>query len=103
MAEPELVDLLITKIRELEENMLKDILRKLLKREPVLEDAKDLTKFYQEGEISWYWLVYKNMKLGLMRMDQCYLTKVYSWTFEPVNGGDFLEKAISEDGAKVTF
>lgn len=50
--------------RTLEENLIKEILRQSLGREPVLEDVKNLHKHQQESKSKKYYLTYKNLKLG---------------------------------------
>ena len=49
---------------EAEDSVIKEVLRKTLKRELTLEDAKDFHRFQQEGEFNKYHLAYKNIKLG---------------------------------------
>ncbi len=55
---------IIRKFKETEENVIKEVLRKILEREPTLEDAKDVQTFHFQGEFDKYYLAYKNQKLG---------------------------------------
>ena len=46
------------------EKVLKDVLRQLLKREPVLEDAKRLTRYTYQGVFEYYDLAFDGVKVG---------------------------------------
>lgn len=91
------------KMMEAEENVIKDVLRNLLKREPTLEDAKDLHRFQQEGEFDKYYLAYKNLKLGTVYRNYNIEGGKMGVEFVPFETNDFLEQATNEDGTKVTF
>lgn len=91
------------KMMEVEENVLKDVLRNLLKREPTLEDAKDLHRYQQEGEFDKYFLAYKNLKLGTVYRNYNIEGGKMGVEFVPFETKDFLEPATNEDGTKVTF
>lgn len=88
---------------EAEENVIKEVLRQILKREPTLEDAKDLHKFQQEGEFDKYYLAYKNMKLGTVYRNTNIEGGKMGVEFVPFEMKEFLEPATNSDGTKVTF
>jgi len=88
---------------EAEENVIKEVLRQILKREPTLEDAKDLHRFQQEGEFYKYYLAYKNMKLGTVYRNTNIEGGKMGFEFVPFEMKDFLEPATNSDGTKVTF
>ncbi|HND46691.1 MAG TPA: hypothetical protein PLC61_09895 [Chitinophagales bacterium] len=99
----ELYNLISKKMAEAEENVIKDVLRQLLKREPTLEDAKDLHKFQKEGEFDKYHLAYKNLKLGTVYRNINIEGGKMGVEFVPFEMKDFLEPATTKDGLKVTF
>ncbi|MFI0427758.1 MAG: hypothetical protein ACH34V_12475 [Flavobacterium sp.] len=86
-----------------EENVIKEVLRQILKREPTLEDAKDLHKFQQEGEFDKYYLAYKNLKLGTVYRNTNIECGKMGVEFVPFEMKDFLEPATNSDGTNVTF
>jgi Na+-translocating ferredoxin:NAD+ oxidoreductase RnfG subunit len=86
-----------------EENVIKEVLRQLLKREPTLEDAKDLHKFQLEGEFDKYYLAYKNLKLGTVYRNTNIEGGKMGVEFVPFEMKDFLEPATNSDVTKVTF
>jgi len=86
-----------------EENVIKEILRQILKREPTLDDAKDLQQFQQEGEFDKYYLAYKNLKLGTVYRNTNIEGGKMGVEFVPFEMNDFLEPATNSDGTKVTF
>lgn len=88
---------------EAEENVIKEVLRQILKREPTLEDAKDLERFQQEGEFDKYYLAYKNLKLGKVYRNYNIEGGKMGVKFVPFEMKDFLEPATNLDGTKVTF
>jgi hypothetical protein len=88
---------------EAEENVIKEVLQQILKREPTLEDAKDLCKFQQEGEFDKYYLAYKNLKLGTVFRNTNIEGGKMGVEFVPFEMKDFLEPATNSDGTKVTF
>jgi Na+-translocating ferredoxin:NAD+ oxidoreductase RnfG subunit len=88
---------------EAEENVIKEVLRQILKREPTLEDAKDLHKFQKEGEFDKYYLAYKNLKLGTVYRNMNTEGGKMGVEFVPFEMKDFLEPATNSDGTKVTF
>jgi len=102
-AMPDIMAEITRKMMEAEENVIKDVLRNLLKREPTLEDAKDLHRFQQEGEFDKYYLAYKNLKLGTIYRNYNIEGGKMGVEFVPFETKDFLEQATNEDGTKVTF
>lgn len=88
---------------DLEENVIKDVLRQILKREPTLEDAKDLHRFQKEGEFDRYYLAYKNLKLGTVYRNTNIEGGKMGVEFVPFEMKDFLVPATNSDGTKVTF
>ena len=86
-----------------EDNVIKEILRQILKREPTLEDAKDLQRFQEEGEFDKYYLVYKNLKLGTVYRNTNIESGKMEVEFVPFEMKDFLEPATNSDGTKVSF
>lgn len=88
---------------EAEENVIKEVLRQILKREPTLEDAKDLQRFQQEGEFDKYYLAYKNLKLGTVYRNTNIEGGKIGVEFVPFEMKDFLEPATNSGGTKVTF
>lgn len=88
---------------EAEDNVIKEVLRQILKREPTLEDAKDLCKFQQEGEFDKYVLAYKNRKLGTVYINSNFEGGKMGIKFVPFGMNDFLEPATNLDGTKVMF
>lgn len=63
---PDIMAYIANKMAEAEENCIKEVLMQMLKREPTLEDLKDLHKLQKEGKFDKYCLVYKNFKLGMV-------------------------------------
>ena len=94
---------IINNFADVEENVLKEVLRQILKREPTLEDAKDLHRFQKEGEFDKYYLAYKNMKLGTVYRNTNIEGGKIGVEFVPFEMKDFLEPATNSDGTKVTF
>lgn len=88
---------------EAEENVIKEVLRQILKREPTLEDAKELHRFQMEGEFDKYYLAYKNLKLGTVYRNTNIEGGKMGVEFVPFEMKDFLELATNSDGTKVTF
>ena len=88
---------------ELEENVIKEVLRQILKREPIPKDAKDLHKFQNLGEFDKYYLAYKNLKLGTVYRNTNGEGGKIGVEFVPFEIADFLEPATNSDGTKVTF
>lgn len=88
---------------EAEENVIKEVLRQILKREPTLEDAKDLHRFQKEGEFDKCYLAYKNLKLGTVYRNTNIEGGKMGVEFVPFEMKDFLEPATNPDGTKVTF
>jgi hypothetical protein len=86
-----------------ERKVIKEVLRQIIKREPTLEDAKDLHKFKQEGEFNKYYLAYKNLKLGTVYRNINIEEGKMGVDFVPFEMKDFLEPATNLDGTKVTF
>ena len=68
---------IVSKYREAEEKLLKDILRTYLEREPTDEDAKLITKYAEAGNFDYYFLAIEGMKVGKVTI------KHYS-PFDPV-------------------
>jgi hypothetical protein len=83
---------------EAEENVIKDVLRRILKREPTLEDAKHLHTFWQEGEFDKYYLSYKNLKLGTVYRNTNIEGGKMKIEFVPFKMKEFLEPATNSDG-----
>jgi hypothetical protein len=54
----------IKQVQKNEETVLLQVLEQILGRPAVLEDAKDLTKFYYIGEPLDYDLAYRGVKIG---------------------------------------
>lgn len=88
---------------EAEENVIKEVLRQILEREPTLEDAKDLCKFQQVGDFDKYYLAYKNLKLGTVYRYVDIGGGEMGVKFVPFEMKDFLEPATNSYGTKVTF
>jgi len=86
-----------------EENVIKEVLRQILNREPTLEDAKDLHRFQKEGEFDKSYLAYKNLKLGTVYRNTNIEGGKMGVHFVPFEMNDFLEPATNLDGTKVTF
>lgn len=55
-------------VNRAEEEILKKILREILQREPTIEDAKDCTLFFSEGNLSDFDIAYKGVKMGSISM-----------------------------------
>lgn len=93
-----IVNEVITKMLAAEEKVVKDVLRSLLKREPTIEDAKDLHMLKMEGIEDSYDLAFKKLKLGRITrnfsLDKDYKMGV---TFTPFSDKDFLEPAIQNN------
>lgn len=98
---PDMMAQITKQMMEAEENVLKDVLRNLLKREPTLEDAKDLHRYQQEGEFDKYFLAYKNLKLGTVYRNYNIEGGKMGVEFVPFETKDFLE--LAEINGKVTF
>jgi hypothetical protein len=56
-------DTLLANLNEMQDNLLKDVLRQLLDREPTIDDAKNVTIFRYYGQLD-YDLAYKGSKIG---------------------------------------
>lgn len=98
---PDMMVQITKQMMEAEENVIKDVLRQLLKREPTLEDAKDLHRFQKEGEFDKYYLAYKNLKLGTVYRNTNIEGGKMVVEFVPFETKDFLE--LAEINGKVTF
>lgn len=98
-----IISALTDMIAKAEENVIKEVLRQILKREPTLEDAKDLHRFQKEGEFDKYYLAYKNLKLGTVYFNMNIEGGKMGVEFVPFEMKDFLEPATNLDGTKVTF
>lgn len=98
---PDIMVQITKQMMEAEENVIKDVLRQLLKREPTLEDAKDLHRFQKEGEFDKYYLAYKNLKLGTVYRNTNIEGVKMGVEFVPFETKDFLE--LAEINGKVTF
>lgn len=98
---PDMMVQITKQMMEAEENVIKDVLRQLLKREPTLEDAKDLHRFQKEGEFYKYYLAYKNLKLGIVHRNTNIEGGKMGAEFVPFETKDFLE--LAEINGKVTF
>lgn len=48
----------------IEEDCINGVLRQVLKREPTIEDYKECTQSYKEGEDDGYYIAYKGVNLG---------------------------------------
>jgi hypothetical protein len=57
------------KVRQSEEDILKRIIVQITGREATIEDAKDLTKCYYNGEPLNYDLAYKGQTIGKVRFE----------------------------------
>lgn len=73
-------EMILDQILEIHENILKEVLRQILKREPVIEDAKRLTRYEYEGVFDYYDLAFDNVKIGRVITSG---NKNYKITFEP--------------------
>lgn len=93
------VETILEKFRTCESELIKQVLTQLLKREPTLSDAKDLTRYYPEDVVDRYMIAYKGLKLGVVKISFI----DYCVTFEPLDNKEFLEPAENADGTKVTF
>lgn len=74
---------IVTQMIQKHEDLLKEILRQILKREPVLEDAKDLCRITMDGVIDKYDLAYKGHKIGVVTIDSDYKNGKVGYTFYP--------------------
>ena len=99
---PNMMAQITKQMMEAEENCLKEVLRQLLKREPTVEDAKDLQRYQKEGYFDKYYLAYKGLKLGTVFMNYNIEGGKMGVEFVPFETKDFLELAVDVDG-KVTF
>ena len=98
---PDMMVQITKQMLEAEENVIKDVLMQLLKREPTLEDAKDLHRIQKEGEFDKYYLAYKNLKLGTVCINTNIEEGKMGVEFVPFETKDFLE--LAEINGKVTF
>lgn len=57
----------ISMIHQKQEEVLLNILRQILKREPTIEDAKDVTIGYPQGKPDIYYLAYKGTTIGTVK------------------------------------
>lgn len=62
-----MIDEVIGRMKEAEENVLRDVMRQLLKREPVVDDWKALTRIFRQGQHEEYALEYKGVHLGMVK------------------------------------
>ena len=56
-------------VSELEERVIKDVLKQVLKRDAIISDAKKLRKIYEPCETSNYYLEYSGITLGKITFD----------------------------------
>ena len=98
---PDMMVQITKQMLEAEENVIKDVLMQLLKREPTLEDVKDLHRIQKEGEFDKYYLAYKNLKLGTVYRNTNIEGGKMGVEFVPFETKDFLE--LAEINGKVTF
>lgn len=84
---------LIDKLRNHEEQVLRDIMRQVLNREPTIEDCKDFQRIFLQGEAN-YTLAYKGIDLGKVvfntgydysHVDPLYRPNKAGVSFEPFN------------------
>ena len=90
----EITSKILSDFQGMEEECIKNVLRQLLLREPVLEDAKDLIKWQEEGEFSKYYLSYKGKKLGTVIRDFAIVNNQIGVRFIPFEQHDILEPDI---------
>lgn len=91
------------KMAEAEEMVIKDVLRNLLKREPTIDDAKDIQILKIEGCFDWYFLAYKNLKLGKVTRNYDLEGGKIGVRFDSCEMKDFLEPATTNNGTKLNF
>ena len=90
---------IINKIQEgfanAEEHVIKTVLKELLKKDPTIEDFKNVSILRFEGVFEYYFLAYNNLKLGKIYRD-FNLTGDNKMTvrFVPCEMDEFLEKAV---------
>ena len=96
-----MIDLLSSQISEAHENVIKDVLRQIHKREPTEEDAKDISIFQKEGENEKVYVAWRNLKVGIIQ----YVFDEFKIGVEfiPFEFPDLGDPATNEDGTKVTF
>ena len=90
----EITSKILSDFQGMEEECIKNVLRQLLLREPVLEDAKDLTKWQEEGEFNKYYLSYKGKKLGTVIRDFAIVNNQIGVKFIPFEQYDILEPDV---------
>lgn len=79
-------------------NLVKNVLRELLEKEPSMEDMDDVVIFSPCYPFSAkIYVAYKNLKLGTITHNESELL------FEPFQDDEFLEPATTPDGRKATF
>lgn len=62
-------EVILPKVKNMEESVLKQVLKQVLHREPREKDAKKCTKLYEEGEPLNYYFSYRDQVLGRIIFD----------------------------------
>ena len=60
---------IISSIHKAEEDVIKQVLKELLKRNPTFDDAKKVTRVFREGLYDKYTLAYDGSPLGIVEMN----------------------------------
>lgn len=74
---------MVQRYKELQEQVIKDVLFQVLKRPVVEEDAKDVTLVYREGISGECHMLYKNVELGKITFFFDFLSYKYKFSFIP--------------------
>lgn len=86
----DIVTNIIKQRMQAEESVIKEVLRQLLKREPTLEDAKNLHIYQKQGEFNKYRLDYKNLKLGTIYRNTNFIDGKIEIEFIPFKAEDLI-------------
>lgn len=80
-------DTIILQMAEKEEEFYREVLRQILKREPTIEDAKDITLAINPKYPNQELIAYKGNTLGriIKGYDNAdFIMNTFKWTFEPI-------------------
>lgn len=78
-------DSLMLQMAAKQDDFYKEVLRQVLKREPTIEDAKDITLAIHPDYPNQELIAYKNIPIGriIKGWDVGVITNSFKWTFEP--------------------
>lgn len=75
------IDYLVGEMKQIEENLFKEVLRQVLKREPTIEDAKECSFLKKDNWDLKYVIAYRGVNLGTVEV---HLHPDYKISFTPI-------------------